>query len=124
MGSYRIGFVDPSGVHLAEYYDNSQDLASAAEVAVSGPGTVAGIDASLSIEGWQQPAVSGLRMTGPGAFEMDFTGMVGRMYQLEESTNLREWTDVGAPFVCQPGGNLLQMESGTSEKFWRVKEAP
>lgn len=50
-GVYRVGFSDVENGHYAdEYYNNSPDLDTAADVVVGAAATVSGIDASMSVD--------------------------------------------------------------------------
>ena len=50
-GSYRVGFVDDSGVYLATFYGNAGSLDGATSIAVGSAATVKGIDAAMSSAG-------------------------------------------------------------------------
>jgi hypothetical protein len=87
--------------------------------------TVTGINASLSQPGSDEgPGELTLTRTGPGSFSLVFTGTANLQYQLQESDDLAEWTDVGPPFTAEPGGNSLLRESAEPRMFWRVKRIP
>ena len=47
-GAYRIGFSDPSGQAVPEFYSDAPDLGGASELMVQAEGTLGGIDAALA----------------------------------------------------------------------------
>ena len=51
VGTYRVGFYDPSGRHVYEVYDDAADLDSGTDIVVGAGTAVTGIDASLSLGG-------------------------------------------------------------------------
>ena len=65
-GTYRLQFRDwQNGTYVTECYDNQPDLDSATDVAVTAPGTTAGIDVSLALGGHISGTVTGPDSTTP-----------------------------------------------------------
>jgi hypothetical protein len=123
---YRIEFYDPFGPYKSEFYSNS-DSAENARVVVTGiSGTVSGINASMRTQP-PEPAeirIASWRVVGAGAFELDFQGEAGQVYQLQQSTDLLHWTDIGDSFNAEPGLNTIPTSSNEPRIFWRVRETP
>jgi hypothetical protein len=115
-------FEDRTGVYATEWYNNAASIAGAADLTVDGD--VAGINASLELAGAVQPKIGGFTQVAPGSFQMNFVGVVGRRYQLEESADLKKWDPVGASFICAEGGNVLEAASVKPTMFWRVGLVP
>ncbi len=124
-GTYRVGFDDDGlGVYIDEYYNNAATVTTANDIVVGGSATVSGIDAALVAGDDFVAKISGITKTGPGAFDLQFSGVPGRQYQLQESTNLGTWADVGDPFTSLAGGNVIPKVSAAPKVFWRVRTVP
>jgi 5-hydroxyisourate hydrolase-like protein (transthyretin family) len=126
-GTYRIEFAPVGGsVYYGEFYDDVQTIQDAVDLVVAEFAGLAGIDAVLSTSPpvTVEPAMTGFRKTGPGAFAADFQGQPGRMYQLEHSATMLHgsWEPDGSPFQALSGGNPLTMNSTEPKMFWRVRE--
>ncbi|MCU0777853.1 MAG: carboxypeptidase regulatory-like domain-containing protein [Akkermansiaceae bacterium] len=126
-GIYRIEFAPVGGsIYYGEFYDDVQTIQDAADLVVTEFAGLAGIDAVLSTSPpvTVEPAMTGFRQTGPGAFAADFQGQPGRMYQLERSATMLPglWEPDGPPFQALSGGNPLTMNSTEPKMFWRVRE--
>lgn len=50
-GNYRVGFADPKGIYLAEYYDNARALPQATDIAVQPSRITINVDAALDLPG-------------------------------------------------------------------------
>jgi len=123
-GTYRVEFYDWSESFIGSYYDGATTVDNATDIVVGEAATVSGINGSLHISETTPPHVSGFRKTGPNSFDLDFTGTWGLLYQLEESTDLADWTAVGEPFICAPGLNIIPLSSSEPAMFWRVVLVP
>ena len=51
VGTYRAAFIDPTGTHALEYWDDSPDYAHSNAFVLSGVGAASGIDADLTANG-------------------------------------------------------------------------
>lgn len=128
-GIYRVEFSPSEGSgYYREFYDDVQTINGATDLFLYQflGGTLTDIDAELSSTPPETvtPAMSAFRKTGPTAYESDFQGQPGTMYQLERSLTLLpgSWLPDGLPFEAQTGGDLLNMSSGEPRMFWRVRE--
>ena len=91
-----------------------------------------GFDPSVGIELWHitgsagevTPQIVGVTRPGAGLFQIGFTGVQGRVYQVRVSSDLSDWEDLGDPFVCLPGVNVLPIATGATSEFWMVEEVP
>jgi hypothetical protein len=59
QGNYRLGFYDPQGNYVTEYYNNSSTVDAANDIAVATSATVSGIHASLAAAGRITGTVTG-----------------------------------------------------------------
>ena len=72
-GNYRVEFSDIAGSYAKEYYNDAADVASAADVAVGVGTTISGINASLSLAGYDSWATDyGLDPATDGASGADY----------------------------------------------------
>jgi len=121
-GTYRVGFDDDGlGVYIDQYYHNAPTVATATDIGVTASGTTDFIDAALVAGDDFVPVITGLTKVGAGAFNLQFSGVPGRQYQLQESTTLSSWADVGMPFTSLAGGNVIPKVSAAPKVFWRVR---
>ena len=124
-GIYRVGFSDPGGVFPDVYFNGSPLLGSASDINVPEATGVIDIDAVLGQSVVDEgPGELTLAPAGPGSFSLQFHGVAGSQYQLQQSDDLNDWTDVGSPFTADSEGNSFLRESGGDRMFWRVRRLP
>jgi hypothetical protein len=121
-GIYKVGFIDPAGIYIGEFYNNALDRGLGNSITVANSTTASAINASLVLPAL--PKITGLRKTGATSFEISFTATPGKSGQLQESTSLTEWNNVGGLFICQHGLNVRSISSSQPKVFWRVKIGP
>ncbi len=63
-GTYRVGFADPLGMYVAEWYDNEATAGAATVLTVEDGQKVQGVDAVLAINATVKASLAGL-VTGP-----------------------------------------------------------
>jgi 5-hydroxyisourate hydrolase-like protein (transthyretin family) len=125
-GTYHVEFRDWwSGEYATVVYHNAPDLNGGTAISVPASASVTGIDARLeSIEPTDMPVIVGIRRTEVH-WEILYVGIVGATYVLQESASLTGgWSDVGSPFICQPGTNAILGEPSGPVLFWRIKSEP
>ncbi len=121
-GVYQVDFYDYDGVYAYEVFNNAATVGLGTDIVLSAEQMVGNISASLN---YVPPVVVGLGWAGGASFRVDFTGISGMQYILQESGSLLSgWSDVGAPIVCQPGTNQIPVSSDAGQAFWRVELVP
>ena len=124
-GTYRIGFGDGTDNYVTEFHNGASSVSEATDITVAAATIITGINASMAaVAPPTVPKISEIRKTGQGSYELSFSGIVGEQYQLQESTSLTNWYDVGASFICGPHGRVISMTSSEPKIFWRVRSAP
>lgn len=78
----------------------------------------AGGDHSLALH--EPPAAVSIT----AAVKLDFRWTAGRSYQLESSTDLQQWTAVGAPEVADGATTTQVLATGPASAFYRLRELP
>ena len=104
-GTYRIGFKDPTGDHVSEYFDDARTVRSATDVVVGTDATVSGVDAEL---------VAGSRVTGTvsGVSDLDLWGVRVTAYSWDPEEGY--WTSVHSVGVSPDGSyELGGLSAGT-----------
>ena len=100
------------------------DLNSGIDILVPAEKKVTGIDASLALADPSPPAVIvGFQMMSSSQCDIHYTGKIGQIYIIQESSSLGVWTDEKQHF-CRRGLNIVPLISGASSMFWRLKTAP
>jgi 5-hydroxyisourate hydrolase-like protein (transthyretin family) len=125
-GTYRIAFVDGSGTHVDEYFDNEASIESATDIEVTGDQMTAGRDAELTpISMPTLPAI--VKITGrPGDnWDVWFTASEGSTCVLQRTYSLSDdWDDAGSPTNCGSGTNCLGLTESTTPCYFRVRMLP
>ncbi len=69
------------------------------------------------------PALGGLRYLGNGAFQFAYTNSTGRGYSVYASTNLMDWTSIGAATQISPGLYQFTDASATNlpRRFYQLR---
>ncbi|RYD50104.1 MAG: hypothetical protein EOP85_00255 [Verrucomicrobiaceae bacterium] len=122
-GPYRIRFQDQNG-NFTEYYNDSPDINGAQDVMAPVTGELANINASLGMAEPVAPAVVGFRKAGTGGWDLEFSGIPGSLYQLQDSTDLKTWRDVGEPVPGAARINSIPLSTDGPKRFWRIRTTP
>ncbi len=121
-GTYQVDFYDYDGAYAYEVYNDEDVLGAGSNIMLSAAQTVGNINASLH---HVSPVVVGFARTGSHAYQVDFTGIPGEQYILQETSSLLSgWSGVGSPIVCGAGTNHVPIISDVNEAFWRILQMP
>ena len=93
--------------------------------AITSSDAVFGMTLDATVTATNQPALFSPQISGGNTFHVAFTGVIGRRYSLERSTNLRNWIEVfnfnnttGQTLLSDPGA------AANSPRFYRVRLVP
>jgi len=123
-GTYRIEFLDESGNHVSEYYDNFTNFDSATEVTVTDGKMETDKNAVLA-KTPISPVIRGLRLKAGNSWEILFTGDEGSSYILQNKYSMTNgWDNLGTPTNCVSGTNTLGCTEPATRCFWRLQLVP
>jgi hypothetical protein len=121
-GIYQVDFFDYDGIYAYEVFNDAPMLGLGSSIVLSAGQTVGNINVSMS---HVSPVVVAFYRTGPHSYQVDFTGIPGVQYMLQETDSLLSaWGGVGSPVLCEPGTNQIPIQSDDSRAFWRIMEMP
>ena len=131
-GTYRVGFEDPAGSHVPEYWDDALDIYDGQDLVLAGSEVVADVDASLAPAGHITGTVTGPSseplehvnasvyqyehgdwwfveggLTDP-AGHYDVSGLPGGTYRLGFTDGM-----AGGPYATEYWDNKLDIEAAT-----------
>jgi Carboxypeptidase regulatory-like domain len=98
-GAYRVGFVDPTGKYLGEYYDNKYSIDEASDVTVYAGTPTPNVDAQLTLPASVQGKVTNA-FNGAGV-----SGIAIRVF-LDDGDS--HWYSVGSTTTQGSGGYLVE----------------
>lgn len=104
-GAYKVGFADPSGRYLAEYYDNKRRLATATDVIVIAGQITKNVNAELAFPG---------SILGKVSVKEEGTGLQGIRVSAYMSDGKGHWDQAGAAVTQNGGAYIIQdLAAGT-----------
>lgn len=123
-GTYRIEFVDESGNHLSEFYNNVSNLDLASDIYVTDGNMETGKDAVLT-KVPVPPEIQGFRRKTGNTWEIIFTCAEESSYILQNKYAItNKWNDLGAPTNCVMGTNRLGITESALKCYWRLQWVP
>jgi hypothetical protein len=117
-GSYNIGTAEaPITVEWVglEVYDENMELLTTYTAE-----STSGYDFSLGQAVPVPPTVIGITALGSNAYELKFSGKSNNLYQLQGSTDLGTWFDIGSPFAGNDSEMTLTDTRSEPAFFWRL----